>query len=116
MKNNTKNYTLPRLGLLALVALLLFQCKKPQPANAGGIIIDDVDTMSFSIVTDDVDTMSFMIITPVVKKDGQVEKSTIVIDNVDMARIIIDDVDTASYHLKLKERPKRDDSVQQQAQ
>ncbi len=117
MKNNTKNYTWTRLGFLALVVLFAWQCDNTPPADGDeGIIIDDVDTMSFSIVTDDADTMSFMIVTPVVKKNGQIEKSSIVIDNVDMTRMIMNKETPASFQLDVQERKKKEEMPQQQAQ
>lgn len=104
MMKNTKIF----FGLLVLFFLTANSCTKcpqcPECPEQSNIVTDDSDTLSFRIVTDDSDTLSFKMAAPVVSVNGKIEKASIVIDNVDMARIIMSDVDTTKYHIELRPR------------
>ena len=102
------------LSLLALVLLLAYNsCKCPECPQQSNIVTDTVDTLSFSIVTDTVDTLSFKIAVPVVKVDGQVKKASIVVDNVDMARLMMEKADTSIFNIDMRPRPERQDTLKQ---
>lgn len=102
------------LSLLALVLLLAYNsCKCPECPQSNSIVTDNVDTLSFKIVTDNVDTLSFKIAVPVVKVDGKVEKASIVVDNVDMARLMMEKVDTSIFNIDIRPRPERQDKQEQ---
>ncbi len=112
MMKNTK-YLFALSVVIAFVLTSSACTKCPECPSQNNIVTDDVDTMSFKIVTDDVDTMSFQIVTPVVKRDGKVEKSSIVIDNVDMARFIIGTIDTTNYSILTRPKQEKQNAAQQ---
>lgn len=94
-------------GLLIVLFAAANSCTKcPKCPEQSNIVTDDSDTLSFRIVTDDSDTLSFKMAAPVVTVNGKVEKASIVIDNVDMARMIMDDVDTTKYKFDVRPRQK----------
>ncbi len=100
MMKNTKIF----FGLLVLFFMAANSCTKCPQCPTQNIVTDDSDTLSFSIVTDDSDTLSFKMAAPMVTVDGKLQKASIVIDNVDMARVIMNAVDTMKYNVQVRPR------------
>lgn len=107
------------IGLLAalVVALSIYSFRKcPTCPEQSNIVTANVDTLRFQILTGDADTATLRIAVPVIKRDGQIEKSSIVIDNVDMSRLIYDNTDTAHYKILVNERKLSKDTLIQKQQ